>query len=72
MKTIYKRIVVIKIVILQSETEPEHFQTTTHVINEYTEKKYNTLFAKLRIIEDLYYKVKRFSEEYGNLGVNEG
>lgn len=58
MKLLLKRIIVIEMEILESETEPKHYQTTQRVLNEYDPEKYSQLFNKLNVIERTYADMK--------------
>ena len=62
-----ERIVVIKIEVLQSESNPTHFQTSIHTYNEYTPEEWKRLFAKLNVVESTYYGMEQMVKEFKEL-----
>lgn len=64
MEKIYEQIVILKVEILRSETEPYHYQHTSHTLNNYDPEHYNKLFAKLQVVERLYGDLKSLMGEF--------
>lgn len=64
MKFLLKRIIVLEMEIMANESNPTHFQTTQHVLNEYTPEKYKELFAKLQVVERTYADMKQLIGDF--------
>lgn len=74
MEVIYKQIVILEVEIMRSETEPYHYQHTSHTINQYSPDDYKRLFAQLQVVQRLYGDLKGLMSEYNDLkkvGFNE-